>query len=307
VANILLAFYRAGYDVFAERADDLTASQVFLQSPVARRDSSAGDLWGGAVFHGMASIGELVAVCYFIAGHEDARLNRRNERMLLDKASAMLRRRAAQVFAGPDYLKLARTIRSPSPKGGKAAESRCTYAEMYRNAPGPLYLLECSDAGALQLMVMSHADYRRRLVIALAGEDAGPPAGIRDADGKVMLSGEEHPMPAALAVDMDVKRLDRAFKQTMDSGYGKLVLFAFEKQIKALEYLYAGGGKAHVRILSPRAVTAAFGNMELYEPAPSAYIGPEGGAHYATNLPVGRKAGKKAGAEAGTPQDKAQR
>jgi hypothetical protein len=151
---------------------------------------------------------------------------------------------------------------------------------------------------------MAQADYRRRLVIALAGEDAGPPTGIRDADGKVKLSGEEYPIPAALAVDMDVKRLDRAFKQTIDSGYGKLVLFAFEKQIKALEYLDAGGGKAQVRILPPKAVTAAFGNLELYEPAPAAYIDREGGAYYAANLPINRKAGKETGGEAGTTQNK---
>jgi hypothetical protein len=148
---------------------------------------------------------------------------------------------------------------------------------------------------------MSQADYRRRLVLALAGDDTGPPAGIRDADGKVILTGEKHPVPVALAVDMDVKRLDRAFRQTVDSGYSKLILFAFEKQAKALEYIYAGGGKAQVRVLPERAVTAAFGDLELYTHGPAAYFDREGGAYHATHLPVNRKAGKKAGGEAGTP------
>ncbi len=307
VANILLTFYRAGYNVFAEKADDLAASQVFLQSPAARRDASAGDLWGGAVFHGMASIGELVAVCYYIAGYEDTQINRRNERMLLDKASAMLRRRPAQIFAGPDYLRLARMLRNPAPKADKATESKWTFAEMYRNAPCPLYLLECSDIGARQLMIMSQQDYRRRLVIALAGEDAGPPAGIRDADGQVFLTGEQYPMPAALAVDMDVKRLDRAFRQSMDSGHAKLGIFCLAEQKKALEYLYAGGGKAQVLILPPKAVAAAFGELFPHEPAPAAYIDREGGSYNATDLPVSRKVGKKTGGKARAAQDKDKR
>jgi hypothetical protein len=67
VARILLTFYRAGFDVFAERADDLAAPQIFLQSPAARRDNSAGDLWGGAVFHGMASFSPFVAACYYVS------------------------------------------------------------------------------------------------------------------------------------------------------------------------------------------------------------------------------------------------
>jgi hypothetical protein len=286
VANILLTFYRAGFDVFAEKAEDLAAPQIFLQSPAARRGSSAGDLWGGAVFHGLASIGEAAAVCYYVDGHGKTQLNRRNERMLLDKASAMLRRREAQIFAGPDYLKLARMLRDTEQERGKGTLARCTYAEMYRDAPCPLYLLECSDVGALQLMIMSQENYRKRLVYAMAGKETGPPAGIRDADGNVQRPGDQTNAPIALAVDMDVKRLDRAFKQSMDSGYSKIYLVGFEAQKKALEHLYAGDGRAEIIELSPRAITDAFGELKPYEPKLDAYLGRDGDAIEVTQLPI---------------------
>ncbi len=69
-ARILLTFWRAGYDVFRASIGDMKVPRVYLPSMAARRGGApGGDIWGGAWFWGLGRLGNTVASCYHVDGH----------------------------------------------------------------------------------------------------------------------------------------------------------------------------------------------------------------------------------------------
>jgi len=144
-SRILLTFWRAGYYVFGTSHRDMGASRVYVPSMAARRDAPrGGDIWGGAAFWGLGRHGNTVSSCYYVTGNEKMPLNYRSEKIMLDKAAAVLGTKAAMMFAGKGdngsgYERMARTLGKN--RGRKVpGKRRKAYAHGYipqRNDSGP--------------------------------------------------------------------------------------------------------------------------------------------------------------------------
>lgn len=304
VARILLTFYRAGWHVYADDWRELEAPQVFLQAPAVRRNTSvAGDLLGGTAFHGLTCIQDHLCACYYLTDTE-YRLHHRNERQMLDKAAARTRRQPALVFAGSSYYQISRMLRKTM---GSLEDDlgKSTYSSIYQDTPYPVYLLECSDAGALQLLIMSREEYRKQLYRVITSDpEPTPPPDVPDADGEGVPQGENASRPWVLGVDMDIKRLDRALRQTITAGCSQLVILCLESQKTALEYLYGKEKRVIIRAIPGTLLDKAFRELPLFEPAALPYINGKGDVLNAADLPVDRKTGKQVCPQAGEAETK---
>lgn len=284
ISRILLTFWRAGYDVFGASLGDLAASRVFVPSMAARRDAApGGDIWGGAGFWGLGRIRDTVASCYHVTGHEEMALNYRNEKAMLDKAAVVLGVQGAMIFAGSGYEKLARTVGNTTTSKTSDKSEQRTFSEIRNAAATPIHLLECSDDGAWQLLIMAQEDYKKRLAGVIFQNTGAPPVGVTNADG--LLWAPEASFPWLLAIDMDICRIDRAYRQTVTAGYPALVIACLPTQEKALTLLY-GDKKTKIVVITGEDLLNAFGALRLYEPTPGPYLDDKGGMIDAAHLPV---------------------
>lgn len=285
---LLLTFWRAGFNVFGATLKDLGTPQVFLHSMVARRNTApGGNAWGGAVFWGLARLRNTVVSCYYVEGHEKMAVCFRNEKDMLNKAAVTLETQGAMLYAGSNYEKLARAVRNTA---SAEAKGKKTFAQIYRDTITPIYLLECSDNGALQLLIMAQGDYKKRLsdsmfnAMGLYDSLTAAPIGVTDADGALSVPGKGS-MPWLLAVDMDLYRIDRALRQSVTAGYGSLLVICLETQADALTLLY-GDKNTKIVTVTEENLLNAFGALRLYEPVPGAYRDPKGGMIDAAHLPA---------------------
>jgi hypothetical protein len=284
-ARILLTFWRAGFDVYAGSLEDLGSPQVFLPSLAARQDK-ASNIWGGSVFRGLARFGQTACACYFTGEEKEPRLNHRNERFILDKAALRFSLREAMLFADPDPVRLARAFRNNGKPKPPEKEAEITLPRLLAKANHPVYLLPLGNAGALQLRMMREQDYMERLSAAFfraqgaEGRLSPVPAGVTAADG--MLGGVG---PWIFAADLDIGRLDRALRQSLAAGYGKLFALCFESQKAALRQIY-GEDRVTLLFVPEECVLNAFGELPLYTPKPGVYTNKRGGTVDASNLPV---------------------
>jgi hypothetical protein len=285
IARILLTFWRAGFQVYAGALEDLGNVQVFLSSMAARQDKVA-NVWGGSVFQGLARIGQTVCACYCPGNEKEMRLNHRNERFVMGKAALRFSLREAMIFAGPDYVRLARAFRNNGKLKPADKEADLTLPQIRGMANHPVYLLPFGDAGAMQLRIMCERNYWERLSSAyfrsrnLEAHISAAPLGVTGADGMVAGAG-----PWLVAVDMDICRIDRALRQASAAGYGKLTLLCLKNQRRALRLLYSEE-KAPILYLPDDCLINAFGELPLYAPPPSVYTSRKGVTVDASHLPV---------------------
>ena len=147
---------------------------------------------------------------------------------------------------------------------------------------------------------MAMEKYRPKMAGLLLGKGYQPPdPHIPDSDG--LLSDGKARLPFVAAVDMDLKRIDRAYRAARETGYPKLALGALEPQAKALQLIYQVTGKAVVysvaipdllKSLRDSGRQGLADALRLYEPPTAAYITQEGGALHASAVPSHRKAGE---------------
>lgn len=84
--------------------------------------------------------------------------------------------------------------------------------------------------------------YRPKMAGLLLGKGYQPPdPHIPDSDG--LLSDGKARLPFVVAVDMDLKRIDRAYRAARETGYPKLALGALEPQAKIRSHLWQLDGK----------------------------------------------------------------
>lgn len=297
-AAVFLTFYRAGMEVFSPQLSGLRQPLSYVHGSVIRRDPCMVNtrLFGGCRFSGIGRVGNTAYAVHFI---DENRMCYSTELRLLQNAIHPYGCHAGLIFARHSYLEVARLLAAEPPQE-KARNDSVTYREAYEKTSLPVHLLECSDAGAFQLRVMALEDYRPKITELLLGKGHLPPdPNIPDSDG--LLSDGKVRLPFVAAVDMDLKRIDRAYQATREAGYPKLALGALEPQAKALQLLYQVTGKAVVYSVAIRDLLKSLresgqqelaNTLQLYEPPPAAYITQEGGVLHASAVPSHRKAGE---------------
>lgn len=255
-AAILVTCHRAGLQVYADCLADLKTPPVFLPSAAVRRNEEL----GGNVFHGtrFAGILHLPGWSYIVhfVGPNAGGISYLNEMKSFHSVTASLDTLSGMVFAGAGYAQVWHELTEDAPTraGPKRAGMLQSYGEVYAASALPVHLLSCDGTGALQLAVMCQADYRGRLTRLVLGNRFRPPEeGLPDCDG---MSRER---PFVLAVDMDLKRIDRACAQAHAGGYPLPGIAALEGQSALLKNLYETTARGVVYDIKPKALTDAFG------------------------------------------------
>ena len=296
-ASVLPTFYRAGIEVFSPQFSGLHQPLAYVHGSVIRRDSCMANtkLLGGCRFSGIGRIGDTAYAVHFIDGN---RMCYSTELRLLQNAIHPYGCHAGLIFARHNYLETARLLATAPPKE-KARNDSVTYREAYEKTSLPVHLLACSDAGAFQLRLMALDEYRPKMAGLLLGKGYQP-SDPRIPDSDSLLSDGKNRLPFVAAMDMNLKRIDRAYIAAREAGYPRLALGALEPQAKALQLLYQVTGKAVVySVAIPNLLKSLWesgqqelaNTLRLYEPPPTAYITQEGGALHASAVPSHRKAG----------------
>ena len=103
------------------------------------------------------------------------------------------------------------------------------YSEAYQKLSIPACLVSCDNTGVMQLAVMRQTDYRARIAQAAFGARwDSKDDGIPEADGHV--DGN----PLVIAVDMDLRRLDRVCTAAVRQGRKEIMVAALEGQMSGL-------------------------------------------------------------------------
>lgn len=289
-AKLLFTCYRAGMDAFADTPGQLSQPPVYLSSAAARRNTAVtgAKVWAGCRMAGIVRLGQTAYMLHFMDGQG---LLFQSEMSLFHKLTAGHCEQTAAVYTADSYLAAANgMLNEPSlPVNQKRANGWYSFAGAAQSLLMPLHLLECSDAGACQLTLMGLPDYREKL--ALLEDYRQPPDHDPDCDAFSASLGQ----PLLVAIDMDVKRLERAARRADKEGR-RLMLLILESQSAALTLLLSSmglAGSADFYALPEALFTEHFG-LRLYEPPGTPYRTQEGGYLDAAALGSHCKAGKKA-------------
>lgn len=284
-AKVMFTFHRAGFDVFRDRLEDLDEPGVFLSTEAMQRSLRRQNtkIWNGLRMCGVGRMGDCGCLVHFA---DERGMYFVNEMARFRQAAAGCSQ-TISVYGADRYTDAARWLTHEPPAGEKKHKSDwtsfCTAAKMTQM---PLSLLECSDAGAVQLLVMGTLGYREKIARLVLSDAYRPPGGgLPDTDAT--LEG----FPFVVAMDMDVKRLRRACRSVFGAGLSRLSVVAFPEQLGALVELFGVVGQIEFYQVEKEQVTAALG-LRLHDPGREPFHRKEGGYLYVSNLPKRKKAGR---------------
>lgn len=285
-AKILFTCYRAGLGVFADRPEYLASPGVYLSAAAARRNPlyQGNRVWAGCRLAGIVRLRDTAYLAHFV---NDGGMYFTTEMELLHKLASGRCPATACFYFADSYEDAASTVLHGTPASGQGRTNGLVpFHEACRRTDLPLHLAECSNTGALQLLLMNTPKYRDKAVRLLLGRDFHPPLpGLPDTDA--VWNG----IPLLIAADMDVKRIGRACKTVRLHGCAPPILVALREQLPALHLLFEPAGVTEFYELFREPLMDGL-NLSLYEPSAEQYRTKEGGLVSATDIPPRRKAGR---------------
>ena len=161
----------------------------------------------------------------------------------------------ALILAGQSYRAVFSVLTREEPSARHGRKGYVDYSQAYPRLELPACLLSCDDTGALQLAVMRQAGFPTRIARAAFGSRWRPRDDrIPDADGQV--DGN----PLVIAVDMDLRRLDRVCRQAAAQGRREILVAALEGQMNGLLLdVLPRGLPVRPLAVNPRVLSVAFG------------------------------------------------
>lgn len=260
VAQIAATFYRAGLSPFET---ELPEQNGLLLTSVTRGKGC--NPWANTRVAAIAHMNELLCAVHYVCPGIGKVLLNDEVRVLNNAASQMGDVQRALLFAGASYADILAELNAESDGKDKAAVS---YADVYRHTALPVYLVSCNDTGALQLRIMSEPDYRRRLT-KLCLRRYCVPSDTPEFDA--VYEG----VPLVMAVDMDLRRVNKAVETARELGHPRLNVIILKEQNEAFARRYPG---YHLRMLTPTRDTLVrfLGGRLLYETPSTAYLTEDG-------------------------------
>lgn len=284
-ARVMFTFHRAGFDVFRDKLEDLNTPGVFLATVAMQRSLHRQNtkIWNGLRMCGVVRMGDCGCLVHFA---DERGMFMVNEMTRFRQATAGCPQ-TISVYAADCYADAARWIIQEPPAGEKKHKSDWTsFRTAARLTQMPLHLLECGDAGAVQLLVMGTPGYREKIArLVLADAYQLPLDGQPDTDAT--LEGT----PLVVAMDMDVKRLQRACQSVFGAGLSHLSIVAFPEQLETLVGLFGETGQIEFYQVEKEQVAKALG-LRLYDPGREPYCRKEGGYVRVSDIPKRKKAGR---------------
>ena len=180
----------------------------------------------------------------------------------------------ALLLAGESYRSIYEMLSNQTPSGRNGKKGFTDYSQAYPRLGIPVSLVSCDDTGAMQLAIMRQMDYRTRIAQAAFGARWKPEDDrLPEADGHV--DGN----PLVIAVDMDLRRLERVCRDACQQGRREILVAALEGQMSGL-LLDQFPRRAPVRALriNTQVLAAAFGeNFSAGDPWPNEPLRWKGG------------------------------
>lgn len=230
VGTILLTCLSAGIEPALDKVERLKRQPVFLPAFALRNGD--GNLMNAANCAGFGHWGNTAYMIQYV-GENNPGFFMNNELAHLHNLASVFSERLdtpqTLLLMGESYQSIYAmlTRKALSDRNGK--KGFVDYSQAYPQLGIPACLLSCDDTGALQLAVMCQEDYRTRIAQAAFGarwnrsDDRLP-----EADGQV--DGN----PLVIAVDMDLRRLDRVCRDAQQQGRKEILVAALEGQMTGL-------------------------------------------------------------------------
>lgn len=284
-AEIMLTFYRAGYNIFSDVISALHTQNNYLSAMAIRRnETTPSNIFGGARFAGIGRNNSSAYLCYYADGGQ---IYHTNERRFFMNAISGLNCNPSAMYFGKSYSDIADIISKKPADTKKQKNNSITFYEVYRKFAMPIHLIECSDTGATQLMLMGQKNYRVRIAeLALSEQFSPPNGGITTSDA----SFKDSNMPVVIGIDMDIKHIRTVYKQAKENGFERVAVIAFKEQLPTLANL-CSSMKPELFGIDKTAILEAL-DLKLYEPQTTPYITPKGEYIHIENFTESRKARK---------------
>lgn len=289
-AKAMFTCYRAGIDIFADTPDRIADTSIYLSAIAARRnlEFTGSKVWAGCR---MAGILRLLDTAYLLHFMDGQGLLFQNELNLFHKLTSGRCEHTAGIYAADSYVAAAEGLlfEPDAPQDKRRPNGWRSFREAGKSMTLPLHLLECSETGALQLMLMNLPDYRKTIAQLALCEDYRPPQEpFADFDAVSHSLG----LPLLVGINLDVKRLGRACR-AVRANRTKLMVVTLEAQTDAYKLLLT---TARVQdsvdlVFLPDALFFEALGRRLYHPPMQPYQTTKGGYLDASDFTVHCKAG----------------
>lgn len=270
-AGIMLTFYRAGYDIFSDQLSALEIPCSYLSAMALRRNEDKPcNIFGGARFAGIGRSYSSAYLCYYVDG---GKIYHTNERRFFMNAIDKTQCTPAAIYFGKSYKQVADIITQKTDETSKNKSNQLAFYEAYRKSTIPIHIVECSDIGASQLLIMGQENYRFRMARLALGELFTPPyQGI--SGGDAIFNDGTH-LPVVIGIDMDIKHIRSVYRAARERDFETIAVVGFKEQLPTLASL-CSNMKPALYGIDRTEVLLAF-DLKLYEPPNAPYITQEGG------------------------------
>lgn len=284
-AEIMLTFYRSGCNIFSDVISALNTPNNYLSAMAIRRnEDTPSNIFGGARFAGIGRNMNNTYLCYYA---DSGQIYHTNERRFFMNAISAIQCNPATLYFGKSYSSIATLISKKPTEPKKQKNNSITFYEAYRKSTMPIHLIECSDTGATQLLLMGQENYRVRMAELVLGEQYTPPhEGVTTSDA----SFKDSKLPVVIGIDMDIKHICTVYRQAKENGFDWVAIIAFKEQLPTLASL-CSSIKPELFGIDRLDILAAM-DLKLYEPKISPYTTPKGEYIHIENFTESRKARK---------------
>lgn len=275
VGTILLTCLSAGIEPALDKVERLKRQPVFLPAFALR--TGDGNLMNAAGCAGFGHWGDTAYMVQYVSA-DSLGFFMNNELAHLHNLASVFSERLdtpqALLLTGESYRSIYEVLTRQTPSQRNGKKGFVDYSQAYPRLGLPACLLSCDDTGALQLAIMRQADYHSRIAKAAFGTRWTPEdSRLPEADGQV--DGN----PLIIAVDMDLRRLERVCRDARQQGRKEILIAALEGQMSGLllDFFPKDAPIRPLRI-NGKVLSAAFGGeCVLGDPWPDAPLNWKGG------------------------------
>lgn len=268
VSKIALTAYRAGINIFTTDAKDLEPSPTFFLSAMAR--GRGRNPWGSTRVAALAHLGDTIYALHYVCPGI-GNISIVDELSALNCQTTQFRNiQRSLIFAGETYQDVLTELENSQSVADAKLQS---YGNAYQSTVLPIHLLSCDDTGALQLQLMALPNSRKQLARAALKKSYVPPP--TDTPVWDVMFRE---CPFMIAVDMDLRRVDRAIAIANERRYPKISIAALEKQVaEVLAPRYLKTENVQLYTITDDAPKTLLANSSPFYQAPTTqYIDAEG-------------------------------
>ena len=275
VGTVLLTCLGAGIEPAYDKVEHLKRQPVFLPAFALR--GGDGNLMNAASCVGFGHWGDHAYMLQYV-GRQSTGFFMNNELSHLHNLASVFSERLdtpqVLLLAGENYRMIYEVLTRQAVSDRNGKKGFVDYSQAYPRLGIPVSLVSCDDTGALQLAIMRQAGYRARIARTAFGARWMPEDDrLPEADGHV--DGN----PLVIAVDMDLRRLERICRDACQQGRREILVAALEGQMSGLLLdIFPRSAPVRALRINAQVLSAAFGGAcSVGDPWPDEPLKVKGG------------------------------